>query len=102
MKPQNVGRERLRRSVVREALVTAPLLTPLRRRLISRSITGSLKALWRARTVVPTLPPATLARIHALFDDDLARLGGWLGVELDCRSFHATTVDRPFDWVIRR
>jgi hypothetical protein len=101
MEPQNVSRDRLRRSVVREALVTVPLLTPLRQRLFPRSISGPLKALWRTRTVPPTLPPATLARLQALFDDDLAQLGGWLGVELDCRSFHATTVDRPLEWVIR-
>ena len=102
MAPQNAGRERLRPSVVREALVTAPLLTPLRQRLIPRRLTAPLKALWRAHPAPVTLPPATVARLRGIFDADLARLGEWMGVRLDCETFHAVTGSRPLEWVTRR
>lgn len=85
--PKNVGRDRLRRCAVREALVRAPILTPIRRSLLPRSWSESLKGLWRARVEPPRPSPATLRRLRGVFDDDLARLGGWLGLGLDCAGF---------------
>jgi hypothetical protein len=53
VKPQNVGSERLRQSMLREVLVRAPLLTTLRRSLVPRSWSESIKTLWRARIDPP-------------------------------------------------
>jgi hypothetical protein len=102
LKPQNVGRERLRPSVLREALVTAPLLTPLRQRLLPRRLVEPIKALWRARPEPGTFSPAARRRLRAVFDDDLARLGQWLGVRLDCEGFHAVTEGQALEWAVRR
>lgn len=96
--PQNVGSERLRRSVVRETLVKAPVLTPLRRRLVPPRLALPLKALWRAREGRPTLPAGLEARLEDVFDEDLERLGAWLGVSLTCRSFDEAAVARPPEW----
>jgi hypothetical protein len=102
LKPQNVGSERLRSSVLREALVRAPVLTTIRRRLIPRHWTEPVKTLWRARGEAPQLSPGLQTRLREAFDPDLERLGNWLGVRLDCGSFREATRAYPYDWVIRR
>ncbi len=99
MKPQNVSSERLRKSLLREALVSAPLLTGLRKRLIPKSWIEPLKAFWRVKTEPPRLTPDLEARLQNLFDDDLARLGRWLGIELTCACFRAVAQARSYDWV---
>lgn len=96
---RNAGADRLRPSPLRHALATAPLLTPVRQRLIPSALYSPLKALWRDRIENPPLGPELAARLRRLFDEDLARLGSWLGVRLDCDNFRQATRDRPFDWV---
>ena len=98
LKPQNVGRERLRNSPLREAIVQAPLLTALRRKLIPRRLAESLKSLWKVGVDPPPVPSGLDDRLRDLFDPDLARLGSWLGIKLDCDSFHATTSGEPVCW----
>jgi hypothetical protein len=95
----NVGSERLRRSPLREVLVRAPLLTAIRRRLVPRAGTEALKALWRARVAPPPISPALKGRLVDLFDADLAQLGAWLGIELNCANFREVTAARSYDWV---
>jgi hypothetical protein len=97
--PLNVGSERLRRSLVREMLVRAPLVTTIRRRLVPRAGAEALKALWRARLAPPPVPHALKARLAEVFDDDLAQLGTWLGIALNCDNFREVTASRPYDWV---
>ncbi len=96
--PQNVGRERLRNSPLREAIVQAPLLTTLRRKLIPRRLAEGVKSLWKIGIDPPPVPPDLDDRLRKLFDNDLARLGSWLGIKLDCDSFHAVTSAAPVSW----
>jgi Sulfotransferase family len=96
--PQNVGRERLRPSHVRQALVQAPLLSLVRRRIVPRRWSQSLKGIWKAQIEPPTLTPELVARLREVFDADLAQLGAWLGVALDCDNFHEVTRSRAYDW----
>jgi hypothetical protein len=96
--PLNAGERRLRYSPLRHALVTAPLLTPLRQCLLPRSISDSLKCLWLDRSAPPLPPPDLVARLTATFDDDLARLGSWLGVELSCENFRQVTREQTLEW----
>jgi hypothetical protein len=98
IKPQNVGSERLRRSLLRETLVQAPLLTKVRRSLLPRSWSEPIKSLWRARIDPPGRSPALIEHVRSIFDADLARLGRWLGIHLDCENFSAVTLDRLHDW----
>jgi Sulfotransferase family len=101
MKPQNRGNERLRPSPIRQALVQAPVLSTLRQRVVPRHWSESLKELWRAQIEPPALRPDLIARLHDLFDADLAQLGSWLGITLDCDCFHDTTLVRAHDWAVR-
>jgi hypothetical protein len=96
--PQNVGSERLRRSLVREALVNAPVLSAVRRSLVPRSWVETAKSLWRARVEAPVPSETLLARVRPVFDDDLACLGGWLGLRLGCENFREATASSSLSW----
>ena len=98
LKAQNVGRERMRNSPLREALVQAPVLSTLRRSLLPRRLTENLKSLWKIGIDPPGVPPGLNERLQELFDRDLARLGSWLGIELDCHSFHKLTASESPSW----
>lgn len=98
MEPQNQGTERLRPSAVREALVQAPVLTAIRQKVVPRTWSRPLKAFWRARVEPPHISPVLQSRLREVFDADLAQLGSWLGIPLDCETFHEQTVNRPLDW----
>src|SRR5262245_35833628 len=81
--PQNRGRDRLRPSSVREVLVQAPILRTIRRRVIPRRWSQSVKRLWRARIEPPYISPTLEAHLREIFDRDLALLGSWLGLQLE-------------------
>jgi hypothetical protein len=98
LEPQNQGWARLRPSPVREVLVQAPVLTTIRQRVVPRRLSESLKGFWRARVEPPLLTPSLRARLREVFDADLAQLGSWLGLSLDCENFHEATVGRALDW----
>src|SRR5579875_2283284 len=102
LEPQNRGSERLRPSPVREVLVQSPVLTSIRRRVVPRRLSECLKGFWRARIAPPRLTPILEARLREVFDADLAQLGEWLGLRLDCENFHRATVDLALEWVASR
>jgi hypothetical protein len=99
LKPQNVGSERLRRSVLREALVQAPVLSAIRRRFVPKPWTEPVKALWRIKDERPRLARDVEERLIDAFDPDLVRLGRWLGIDLHCTNFHEVTAAAPYNWV---
>ena len=98
LKPQNVGRERLRSSRIRDALVQSPLITGLRRTILPRSWSEALKHLWKVRNGPPPVPSELHNRLRDIFDPDLARVGSWLGITLDCDSFHEVSAARTHGW----
>ena len=98
LKPQNVGRERLRNSPIRDVLVQSPWITGLRRKLMPRSWSEALKDLWKVRNGPPAVPSGLHDRLRDVFDLDLARLGSWLGITLDCDSFHDVSIARAHGW----
>ena len=94
LEPQNSREERLSPSPVREALVRAPVLSTIRQKVVPRRWSQSLKRFWRARVEPPRLTPVLSAPLCEVFDADLAQLGSWLGLRLDCENFHEVTVAR--------
>lgn len=101
MKPQNAGKDRLRFSPIRDALVRAPVLAGLRQRIVPRQLSQSLKGLWRASIDPPRLPAAQAEYLRDIFDADLAELGSWLGTAIDCDNFREITMNRAQDWRVR-
>jgi hypothetical protein len=98
MKPKNTTDERMRRSELRDVVVNAPVLAPLRRRLVPRGLTERVKDLWRVKPERPLLAPESTERLRELFDPDLAQLGAWMDVALDCASFSEVARGGPMTW----
>jgi len=98
MKPQNASEDRLRSSPIRDALVRAPVLAGLRQRIVPREWSQSLKGYWRAQIDPPRLSAALGGYLREIFDADLAELGSWLGITIDCDNFDDATIGQPYDW----
>ncbi len=98
MKPQNASKDRLCFSPIRNALVGAPVLAGLRQRIVPRQWSQSLKGFWRAQVDPPRLAPALAGYLREIFDADLAELGSWLGITIDCESFYEVTTGQSRDW----
>jgi hypothetical protein len=47
----------------------------------------------------PALSQTNLARLEAIFDEDLELMSRWLGVDLSCRSFDEKTAMTQLDWL---
>jgi hypothetical protein len=95
---QNVSSERLRRSSWRDAIVENPWLRVIRRRLIPKSWRTRIRRLWQIKER-PELSAAARQRVQAIFDQDLARLGRWLGIGLSCEQFQAAAQAEPACWI---
>ena len=95
---QNVSRDRLRRSPVRDTIVYAPVISAVRKRLIPKCVRDQVKKLWQLRKR-PALTPANVERLRAVFDEDLSKLGAWLGVELTTENFVHVTAENPLEWL---
>ena len=96
--PLNVSSERLRKSRLRDAIVWNPAATWLRRRFVPQSWRDRVKRLWQMNKR-PRLGPDTHVRLARKFDEDLAELGGWLGIELNCATFKEAVTAGPLDFV---
>jgi hypothetical protein len=93
----NVSNQRLCRSTWRDAIVDAPLLKTIRRRFIPKSWRTRIRELWQIKER-PELSPRKLAQLQGIFDQDLARLGRWLGIDLSCERFCTATQAGPLIW----
>lgn len=93
----NVSKDRMRKSAWRDLLVNAPVLSTLRRTLVPQGVRDWIKGFWRMKER-PQLSPESEARLRETFDADLAVLGSWLGMDLNCENFKAVARDRPAVW----
>ncbi len=94
---RNASDERLRQSAWRDALVAAPVLRTLRRRLVPQALRDRVKDWWRIRER-PELAPERRAEVEARFAEDLDRLGRWLGIELRCGAFAESVAAAAPEW----
>jgi hypothetical protein len=95
---QNVSAERVRVSPLRDKIVYSPLVTAIRKTLIPKGVRDKVRNLWSMKDR-PTLSEANIAKLTALFDQDLAQLGAWLGVELTCANFKEVAKKHVPGWV---
>lgn len=94
---QNVSRERLRDSRLRDAIVYHPLVSAVRRNLVPQGVRNWIKRGWQMKAK-PELGAETLAKVTAALDADLALLGPMLGTTLDCASFKTVVRAKALDW----
>jgi hypothetical protein len=83
---RNVSSQRLRDSRLRDAIVYAPVLRTIRTKLIPKSWRERVKRFWQF-TERPQLSESSIRRLERVFDEDLARLGRWLDLDLSCTRY---------------
>lgn len=84
---QNVSSERMRTSAWRDFLVEAPVLDTLRKTLVPKSFRTWVRKLWTMQER-PQLSAENIAYLTKIFDEDLAVLAAWLGLDsLSCENF---------------
>lgn len=95
--PVNASSRRDRQSRFRSALVNLPGADALKRALPD-SVKNPIKSIWRMKKR-PRLEGEALQMVEAMFDEDLARLGEWLGVDLNCANFNeVATRSEALEW----
>ena len=85
-KGQNISNQRLRSTWMLEFLKSIPGSQTLRRRLLPNFLRERIKGHWKM-TAPPALSDENHDRLTKMFDRDLARLGNWLGMEINCGNF---------------
>ena len=94
----NVSNQRMIKSAWRDAIVETPGLKQLRRLLILKSFRTWVRSLWTIKKK-PDLTAENIDRLTVIFDEGLAVLGSWLGVDLTCDNFQETVKNSSLDWV---
>lgn len=95
---RNVSTERTRKSRWRDFLVEAPILKQVRRQFVPKSVRTRIRNLWTMKKK-PELKPKHLVELNSVFDEDLAVLGSWLGIELSCNNFKSVVSAESRDWI---
>jgi hypothetical protein len=98
LKPDNVSSERIRRFPGYCLLVEFGPAVWLRRHFIPQSLRDAVKAKLRMQKR-PDLGEEARARLESEFDRDLAKLGKWLGANLDCKNFKRATSAETLNWI---
>lgn len=94
---QNVSTERTRKSEWRDFLVEAPVLKQIRRQFVPKSVRTRIRNLWTMKKK-PELEPKHREDLRTIFDEDLAVLGSWLGIEISCNNFKSVVSVESRDW----
>jgi hypothetical protein len=97
MKPDNVSSERIRKFPGYKFLVDSSLATWVRRHLVPQSLRDAVKMKLRMQKR-PALSDELRKQLESEFDYDLAQLGKWLGVDLECKNFKQLTSGGTFNW----
>lgn len=93
----NASSQRRRSNPVRDAILDAPILVALRRRLIPRSWRARLRRLWVMQDR-PTISAPQCRRLRGVLDEDIVQLGDWLGLELSCDNFASIAEQTSPQW----
>jgi len=98
MKPDNASSERVRKFHGYNLLVESGPAVWLRRHFIPQGLRDLVKAKLSMKSR-PVLESEAQAQIEAEFDRDLAKLGKWLGTDLNCKNFKQVTSASSLEWV---
>lgn len=97
MQAQNISSERLIKSAWRDFLVEMPGLKQIRQNFIPKSFRNWVKSFWQMKDK-PQLTPQNIEVLQRIFDEDLTKLGNWLGIELNCQNFKEVVKVTIPDW----
>ena len=93
---QNSSSQRMRTSWWRDRLAYAPGISQIRKRL-PQGLRDRVKSAWTMKRR-PVLSEQDKTALTEIFDKDLAQLGHWLGLELNCENFNQVTEANSLDW----
>lgn len=88
--PQNVSSERLQRTPFVNFMLENQLISKIRQNFVPQALRDKVKSRYQMRER-PVLDAAVETRLVEQFDRDLALLGEWLGLPLDCATFNERT-----------
>jgi hypothetical protein len=94
---RNVSSERFRKFPLYDVVVEHPLSTKLRRLLVPKAVRNAIQQSL-SMTDRPVLNDKARKEVETIFDSDLAILGSWLGVKLNCRNFCTLTSSQQLEW----
>jgi len=94
---QNISSQRLRKNALRDLLVDFPGFKQLRRNFIPKEFRTQVRNLWTLREK-PQLSESSLDYLQQKFDPDLAILGSWFGIELNCQNFKQQVTSQRLEW----
>jgi hypothetical protein len=94
---QNVSAERMRPFRGYGLLVDAPPMVWLRRNLVPQAVRDLVKARLTEKPATE-LMSSNVTRLESIFDEDLAVLSTWLGVDVNCDNFHERTSSGGLEW----
>jgi hypothetical protein len=94
---RNVSSERVRKFALYDLLVENPVASKLRQKLIPKAVRTKIRQ-YLSVGERPMLTEEAREKLEKQFDEDLAILGDWLGISLNCQNFHDVTSARPLNW----
>ena len=97
-KASNISSERIRKFPLYNLVVDSQVATWLRRTFIPRGFRDRVKQQFVMQER-PVLSDQMQQELKLQFDKDLARLGKWLNVDLNCDNFRELALSRELDWV---
>jgi hypothetical protein len=97
LEAQNISSQRLRKNALRDFLIDLPGLKQFRRNFIPKRIRMQIYGLWTFKGK-PQLSESSLDYLQQQFDPDLAMLGSWLGIDLNCQNFKQQVTSQRLEW----
>lgn len=95
---QNVSSERLRQDALFKFLDKTPAIQFLRRKFIPKTWRDSVRRLWTLKKK-PEISADLRQQLTMEFNQDLAILGQWLGMEINCDNFKTVVRSEVKQWV---
>lgn len=95
---QNAGGDRWRKTKLRMFITENPVLKTIRQNLIPKSLRNKIRNSWAIQKK-PEIEPEKLEYLQNIFDEDLAVVGSWLGIELSCDNYKAKVQENSINWV---
>lgn len=95
----NASAERMQSNIWRDKIVYSPPVSYIRQKWVPKETRDKIKSLWKMKER-PELSDGRHHYLTELFDQELAVLGAWLGIDsLSCDTFKTVTSQQSFDWV---
>ena len=98
LKAKNVSSKRIKKFPFYSLLIESSIAKAMRRNLVPKKIRNRIKSKLRMQER-PVLSEENISKLQATFDKDLAILGEWLGVDINCNNFKELTISRSLEWV---